>query len=104
MVLIYVSLPEDSQATKVAELLLRERLTNHVNIIHSIECMKYEEGAIKKSAETILLIKTKALLYKQIQQRILELELSPTPNIFSVPMTQLDGDYHDYLLKDVVKV
>lgn len=108
MVLIYVSLPlslpEDSQATKVAELLLRERLTNHINIIHSIECMKYEEGVIKKSAETILLIKAKALLYKQIQQRILDLGLSPRPNIFSVPMTQLDGDYHDYLLKDVIKV
>ena len=104
MVLIYVSLPMDTQAAELAELLLKERLTNHVNIIHQIECMKYEEGAVQKSSETILLIKTKALLYKKIQDRILELDLSPTPNIFSVPMTQIDGAYHDFLLQDVVKV
>lgn len=104
MVLIYVSLPEDSHAAEIAELLLKERLANHINIIHSIECMKYEEGAIKKSSETILLIKAKALLYKQIQQRVLEIGLSPSPNIFSVPMTQIDGAYHDFLLQDVVKV
>lgn len=104
MVLIYVSLPIDSQATEVAELLLKERLTNHINIIHKIECMKYEEGAINRSSETILLIKAKALLYKKIQERILDLNFSPTPNIFSVPMTQIDSAYHDFLLQDVVKV
>ena len=104
MVLIYVSMPVGKQAAEIAELLLKERLTNHVNIIQKIECMKYEEGSINKSAETILLIKAKALLYNQIQKRILELQLSPPPNIFSMPMTQINGAYHDFLLQDVVKV
>lgn len=104
MVLIYVSLPIDAQAAEIAELLLKERFTNHVNIIHSNECMKFDDGAVNKSTETILLIKAKALLYNQIQKRILELNYSPAPTIFSVPMTQIDGAYHDFLLRDVLKV
>ena len=104
MVLIYVSLSVDSQASQVAELLINERLANHINIIHNNECMLYEDGKCNKTSETILLIKTKALLYKQIQQSIQKLELMPQPKIFSIPMTQLDEDYHNFLLKDVVKV
>ncbi len=104
MVLIYVSVSVDSKAAEVAELLLKERLTNHINIIHQNECIKYQEGEIRKSAETILLIKAKALLYTQIQERILGLNLYPKPTIFSVPMTQIEGSYHDFLLADVIKV
>lgn len=70
MVLIYISLSVDSQASYVAELLLKERYANHINIIHKNECMLYEEGKVNRSFETILLIKTKALLYKTIQERI----------------------------------
>ncbi|AHM62012.1 periplasmic divalent cation tolerance protein CutA [Flammeovirgaceae bacterium 311] len=104
MVLIYVSLQKDAQASDVAELLLKSRLANHINIIHNIECMVYENDQITRSSETILLIKTKALLYKQIEEKLLNLQLQPAPKIFSAPMTQIEADYHDYLLKDTIKV
>jgi uncharacterized protein involved in tolerance to divalent cations len=104
MVLIYVSLQKDGQASEVAELLLNNRLANHINIIHDVECMVYEEGEIKKSSETILLIKTKALLYKQIEEKLQALQLVPAPKIFSAPMTQIESEYHNYLIQDVIKV
>jgi uncharacterized protein involved in tolerance to divalent cations len=46
MVLIYVSLSEDSQASELAEQLLKERLANHINIIRNNECMMYSEGSV----------------------------------------------------------
>ncbi|WP_224999494.1 divalent cation tolerance protein CutA [Cesiribacter sp. SM1] len=102
MVLIYVSLSEDSQASKLAEQLLMQRLANHINIIRNNECMMYSAGKVQKSYQTILLIKTKATLYKLIEERIQALNISPTPRIFSVPMTQLDADYHSYLTNDIL--
>ena len=102
MVLIYVSLTLDSQASQLAEQLLHERLCNHINIIRDNECMMYEEGGIRRSHQTILLIKTKAILYKKIEERIQALNLNPSPKIFSVPMTQIDGEYHAYLTDGVV--
>ena len=104
MVLIYVSLSVDSQASALAEQLLSERLANHINIIRNIECMMYEEGSVKKSFQTILLIKTKANLYKLIQDRIQAQHLSPPPKIFSVPMTQMDDDYHSYLTQNILNL
>ena len=55
MVLIYICLSVESQASQVAELLLTERYANHINIIHNNECMMYEDGKVNRSSETILL-------------------------------------------------
>ena len=106
MVLIYVSLPEQHIAEKLAETLLKERLANHINILPKIRCLMYNEktGQVQHSGETILLIKTKALLYRNIEDKLNEMHLSVATKVFSVPITQISHDYYDQLVEGILKV
>ena len=106
MVLIYVSLPEQHIAEKVAESLLKERLANHINILPKIRCLLYneEKQQVEHTGETILLIKTKALLYRAIEEKLNEMHLTVATKIFSMPITQISNGYYDQLVHGILKV
>lgn len=106
MVLIYVSLSEKHIAEQVAEFLLKERLANHINILPKISCMLFDEdsGEVKHSRETVLLIKTKALLYRTIEKKLEEMHLPSHPKIFSMPITQISEGYYALLTQGIQRV
>lgn len=106
MVLVYVSLSEQHTAEQVAELLLKERLANHINIIPKISCMMFEEasGEVKRTRETVLMIKTKALLYRTIEKKLEEMHLPGHPKIFSMPITQISEGYYELLTSGIQQV
>jgi uncharacterized protein involved in tolerance to divalent cations len=104
MVMMYVTVSDNNIALIIAETILKERLTNHVNIIKANHCKIWKDDKIVDSVETLLLIKTKAMLYSHIERKINAMNLKDEPKIFSVPITQIDHDYFDFLKKDVMKV
>ncbi len=104
MVMMYVTVSDHNIALSIAETILRERLTNHVNIIKANHCKIWKEDKIVESVETLLLIKTKAMLYSHIEKKINEMNLEDEPKVFSVPITQIDHDYFDFLTLNVLKV
>ena len=104
MVMMYVTVSQHNTALTIADTIIEERLTNHVNVIAANHCKIWQDGKVVDSIETLLLIKTKALLYGQIEKRIIQMNLTDVPKIFSVPITQIDADYYEFLKKDVVKV
>ena len=104
MVMMYVTVSDHDIALSIAETILKERLTNHVNIIEANHCKVWKEGKIVDSVETLLLIKTKAMLYSHIEKKINDMHLNDVPKILSVPITQIDHDYFDFLKMDVMKV
>ena len=104
MVMMYVTVSDHNIALSIAETILRERLTNHVNIIEANHCKIWKEDKIVESVETLLLIKTKAMLYSHIEKKINEMNLEDEPKVFSVPITQIDHDYFDFLTLNVLKV
>lgn len=104
MILMYVSVSLPHSVDAIAELILKERLANHVNIVKNSESMVWKDGQIVRSDETILLIKTKALLYANIERAIKNLRLKEKPKMFSVPITQIDFPYHEFLIAEVMKV
>jgi uncharacterized protein involved in tolerance to divalent cations len=63
-----------------------------------------EVGEVQHSGETILLIKTKALLYRNIEEKLNEMHLAVATKIFSVPITQISHEYYDQLVDGIVKV
>lgn len=104
MVLIYLITKDAAEAREVGRALLEERLANSANVIPSIQTMRWSGTEVINTTETILLIKTKALLYSLIEKRVSDLLGSAEPNIFSMPITQIHHSYLDVLRAGVVEV
>ncbi len=104
MVLVYLITKDASEAREVGRALIEERLANSANVIPNIQTMRWSGSEVINTSETILLIKTKALLYSHIEKRVSELMKSKEPNIFSMPITQIHHSYLDVLRAGVVEV
>lgn len=104
MVMMYLTVDDHATALEIAEKILEERLSNHVNIISANHCKVWKDGKIVDSMETLLLIKTKALLYPAIEQQVHDMKLINQPKILSVPITQLDMEYYKFLRQGIIKV
>ena len=104
MVMMYVTVSNHNTALNIAQAIMEERLTNHVNIVTANHCKIWKNNEVVDSIETLLLIKTKALLYTHIENKINEMNLDDEPKIFSVPITQVNSDYYDFLKMDTLKV
>ncbi len=104
MVLIYLITKDSGEARSIGRSLIRERLANSANVIPSIQTLRWSGKDVINTSETILLIKTKSLLYSKIEKRVCELMGTNKPNIFSMPMTQINHGYQDTLREGVEEV
>ncbi|MEM7551958.1 MAG: divalent cation tolerance protein CutA [Bacteroidota bacterium] len=104
MVLIYLITKDAKEAKNVGSKLIEERLANSANVIPAIQTMRWSNDRVLDVRETVLLIKTKSLLYSRIEKRVAELMGIDTPNIFSMPITQINPGYMDVLKKGVQQV
>ncbi|MEM6358464.1 MAG: divalent cation tolerance protein CutA [Bacteroidota bacterium] len=103
MVLIYLITKDSSEAREIGRTLIQERLANSANVIPSIQTLRWSGEEVINTTETILLIKTKSLLYSRIEKRVTELLDNHKPNIFSMPITQINHIYLDVLRDGVIK-
>lgn len=92
------------EARSIGRALIKERVTNSANVIPRIQTLRWQDDDVVNTSETILLIKTKALLYSKIEKRVSELMGTKQPNIFSMPITQINHFYQDILREGVVAV
>ena len=104
MVLIYLITKDSAEARDIGRDLLENRLANSVNVLPKIQTMRWQKGQVENVTETILLIKTKALLYSKIEKRVSSLMQTKKPNIFSIPITQINHGYLDILRSGVEEV
>ena len=104
MVLIYVITKDQSQARDLGRSLIQERLTNSANVIPRIETLRWSEDEVINTTETILLIKTKALLYSRIENFVKRFMDSDSVNMFSMPITQINPPFRDLLIESTIVV
>ena len=104
MILMYVSLNDSELAKEISTKILERRLANHVNIVPKNTSYQWIDNQIVISEEVVLLIKTKALLYADIERLINHEYAELDPKMFSVPVTQIDFRYYDFLKEGTMKV
>ena len=92
---IMVSTTFDSkdEAEKVADILLNKRLVSCCQL-GKIESSYHWEGKIEKANEYLLQMKSKKVLYKEIEKAILDNHSYDTPQILSYNISE---GYEEYL-------
>lgn len=104
MILAYIISNSSDEAEQIATTLLEEKLVFSVNIIPGIKSMRTENGKIVTFQRTIVLAKTKALLYVEIEKEVKRLQTTGTAIVFSMPITQMSQDLFDNIQKSTLKV
>ena len=97
--MIHLTVEDAEKAREITDQLLIQRLSNHVEIIEKGFSRMWQNGKIITQECFLLLIKTKALLYLQVENLIRRLHPEGTTKMFSVPITQIDQDYFNDLRK-----
>ena len=87
-IIIFCTCPDKLIAEKIASQLITKKLAACINIIPTITSIYEWQGKIEKSEEYLLIIKTKAELYEQMQTFICENHPYEIPEIIAIPITQ----------------
>lgn len=104
MILAYIISNSREEAEIIAEDLLEKRLVYSVNLIPDIPSMRRENNEIIKLQRTIVLAKTKSLLYKHIEDEVKRVQTSGTTIVFSMPLTQMSQGLFDSIQANTLKV
>ena len=76
-----------AEADRLAEMLVSRRLAACVQVANIASCYRWK-GAVTKEAEYLLLIKTVAHLYSQVEAAIVESHSYEVPEIIQLPVEQ----------------
>ena len=89
--IVFVSIPRE-EAKTFARKLVEERLAACVNIVPKMESYYWWDGKVLEDSESLLLIKTTAMRFDDLQQYIVDRHPYDLPEIVALPITEgLEG-------------
>ncbi len=86
-ILVYVTCPEAGTAERIGTTLVEERLAACVNILPAMRAVYRWQGAVERSDEAVLLIKTLAGRAAAVGARVRELHPYQEPCVLELPIT-----------------
>jgi periplasmic divalent cation tolerance protein len=93
-IVILVTTGTETEAHKIAELLLTKRKAACVNIVPSVDSSFWWQGKLDSARESLLIIKTRASLLPEIIELVKSVHSYEVPEIIALPII---GGSEDYL-------
>ncbi len=100
-VMVYCACPDVQTGTRIARVLIAERLAACVNILPQIHSVYRWRGEINEVAEAIMIIKSRAGLLGAVSQAILAHHPYELPEILEVPVGAGLPEYLQWLGESV---
>jgi len=95
--IVLCTVPDQETGEQIAGVLVSERLAACVNIIPGLTSVYRWEGAVERSQEALLLIKSGEDSWLPVQERIRELHPYELPEIIAVPIQTGQTDYLQWI-------
>jgi periplasmic divalent cation tolerance protein len=100
-IVVFVTVGSSAEGRAIAHALVEEGLAACVNRIPGIRSIYRWEGKIEESEEELLLIKTRAEIFSNLEKRIRELHSYSVPEIIAVPVVSGNEAYLSWLKQQV---
>lgn len=100
MIFIYTTCKNKKEASKIGEILVKERLAACINYF-TIESIYFWQGKLQKNKETALLIKTTKRKFKAVEKKIKKVHSYEIPSIVGLPLSQGSKGYFNWLRKQI---
>lgn len=98
--IVLCTVPNEGVAETLARALLEERLAACVNILPGVRSMYRWQGEIEDDRELLLVIKTQADRYQQLEQRIRALHPYQVCEVLSFDVVEGSKPYVDWLISE----
>jgi periplasmic divalent cation tolerance protein len=95
---VYITAPNKKEATKIAEVLVSEKLAACCNIV-KIDSVYWWKGKIEKSKEYGIFAKTKKSLVEKIIKRVKEIHSYCVPCVVSFDIEKGNEDFLNWIEK-----
>lgn len=94
---VFVTVPNEDEAVKIAKTLVEEKLAGCVNILKDVRSIYSWQGKIEDDSELLMVIKTKTTLFKELEKRVKELHSYTVPEIIGIEINEGFKGYLDWL-------
>ena len=101
--IVFVTAASMEQASAIADSLVGERLAACVNILGAIESVYRWDGKVTRDHEVLLIVKTTASRYQELEARIKALHTYTTPEIIAINVVEGSPSYLEWLREAVLK-
>ena len=98
IVFVYTTYPSAVEAEQAGRALVERELAACVNILPGMVSLYRWQGVIERSAEVVMIIKTRASLAQQVSFAVKEMHSYSAPAIMVLPIESVDQGYLDWLL------
>lgn len=99
--LIYITCPDREVAKTIARALVEEKLIACANILDGLTSVYRWDGNIEESSEVLLLAKTEASKWKQLEKRVLELHPYDVPCVVAYPSAETTSIFAHWVRSSV---
>lgn len=99
-VVLYVTCRDSEEARRIAADLVAARLIACANILPQHIAVYRWEGSVVESAETAMLLKTRAELVVHVSERIRSMHSYDMPGISAWPITGGNADFLNWILSE----
>jgi len=96
-IVVFMTVPDEKEATKIVHSLLKERLIACANIVGPVSSLFWWEGKIDKASEFLVIMKSKKNLFKKLSERVKELHSYEVPEVIALPVIEGLPSYLNWL-------
>jgi periplasmic divalent cation tolerance protein len=96
-IVVLITAGSEEEAHKIAELLVNEKKAACVNIVPGVDSLFRWKGKLDSARESLLLIKTRALLFPEIVELVKRTHSYEVPEIITLPIIGGSEDYLKWL-------
>lgn len=90
---VHVTTPDAATASRLARLLVEERLAACVQVVPGVSSVYRWEGEVESAEEHLLLVKSTLERFEAIRERVRSEHPYDTPEVLAVPVLALDPRY-----------
>jgi len=96
-VVVFITVGSTEEGEQLARALVEEKLAACVNRIAGVQSTYRWQGQVVTDQEQLLVVKTSAAMFDQLEQRVRELHSYDVPEIVTVPIVRGSAAYLNWL-------
>src|SRR5829696_4583478 len=96
-IVVFLTVPSGEEATRLADLLIGAHLAACVQILPEMESVYRWQGQVDRQSEILLIVKTAAGKFAELEREVRALHSYETPEIVAVPIVTGSQPYLDWL-------
>ncbi|HEY2964098.1 MAG TPA: divalent-cation tolerance protein CutA [Pyrinomonadaceae bacterium] len=94
---VFLTAPNGEEATRLADLLVGAQLAACVQILPEMESVYRWQGKVERQSEILLIVKTTAEKFAELEREVRALHSYETPEIVAVPIVAGSNPYLEWL-------